>query len=470
MPLLPRLLQRVTRDPRIARMLHGGFSGLMGRGVALLVSAISLPLTVRYLGKLEYGVWITISSTVIMLSVLDLGIANTLTNLISQAYAEDDRHQARTYFSTAFWLTAGITLLLAAVCGAIWMVVDWGSLLHLTDPLLIHRARIAVGISILFFLVSMPLGLANRALSGYQQVHVANYFSMMNSVLGLVAIVLVMLLHGDLIALMLAYCSAMLTGSVLLNLWLSFWNKPWLKPHPAAVSPEIASRLFRQGFLFFLTQLAGLVVFNSDNLVITHYLGAAEVTPYSIAWRLTSYASLLQNVLIPAAWPAFTEAYQKGDMTWLRQTFRALNQRTLLAVAAAALFIGLAGQPFIRFWAGGTVAPPHLLLWTMAAWAVLVSFTTNQALLLTATGRLKTIATVAVLSAFANLGMSILLVRRIGAEGVILGTILSFALIMVVPQQLELRKTLRGDYRDEAAFAPTEEILDEVGQVAGINT
>ena len=106
----------------------------------------------------------------------------------------------------------------------------------------------------------------------------------------------------------------------------------------------------------------------------------------------------------------------------------------------------------------------------MAAWAVLVSFTTNQALLLTATGRLKTIADRRGSFGVCQLRDVDSAVRRIGAEGVILGTILSFALIMVVPQQLELRKTLRGDYRDEAAFAPTEEILDEVGQVAGINT
>jgi hypothetical protein len=61
-------------------MLHGGASNFAGRGIALLVSAITLPLTIRYLGKLEYGVWITISTSVVMFSVLDLGIANTLTN------------------------------------------------------------------------------------------------------------------------------------------------------------------------------------------------------------------------------------------------------------------------------------------------------------------------------------------------------------------------------------------------------
>jgi O-antigen/teichoic acid export membrane protein len=441
-----RLRLRLKNDPRLVRMLHGGASNFAGRGIALLVSAVTLPLTVRYLGKLEYGVWITISTTVVMLSVLDLGIANTLTNFISSAYAADDKDSAQGYFATAFWLTCGVSVGLGLMIAAAFHLLNWGSLLGLTDPVLIAQARTCVVISVVFFLISLPLNLANRVLSGYQQVHIGNYFAMINSLLGLVAIVTTVLLRGSIVQLMLSYCLAMVTGSVLLNLWLSIWHKPWIRAYPGRFERTKARTLFGQGFLFFLLQLTGIVVFNSDNLVITHYLGAAEVTPYSIAWRLTSYASLLQSMLIPSFWPAFTEAYHKRDMQWVRNTYRNMTQKTLMAVAAAALFLGFFGHWIIRVWAGRAVVPSSLLLWTLAGWAILVATTTNQALLLTATGRLKLEATVAVIAAIANLGLSIYLVQRIGAEGVILSTILSFAIFMIVPQELEVRRVLRGEF------------------------
>ena len=440
-------------------MLRGGASQFAGRGVALLVSAVTLPLTVRYLGKLEYGVWITISTSVVMFSVLDLGIANTLTNFISSAYASDDKDAAQGYFATAFWLTCGIAVMLGLIAAGVFPLLNWGSLLGLTDPSLIRSARLCVVISVAFFLFSLPLNLANRVLSGYQQVHVGNYFAMVNSVLGLVAIVTTVLLKGSIVQLMLSYCLAMLTGSVLLNLWLSIWHKPWIRAYPKRFEREKARTLFGQGFLFFLLQLTGIVVFNSDNLVITHFLGAAEVTPYSVAWRLTSYASLLQSMLIPSFWPAFTEAYHKRDMLWVRNTYRNMVQKTLMAVTAAALFLGVFGHWIIRVWAGKAVVPPALLLWTMAGWAILVAATTNQALLLTATGRLKLETTVAVLAAFANLGLSIFLVQRIGAEGVILSTILSFAIFMIVPQQLEVRRVLRGDFLSASASELEQQVV-----------
>jgi hypothetical protein len=48
-----------------------------------------------------------------MLLVLDLGVANSLTNFISEAYAKDDPQHASTYSTTAL----GATTLLRAAAG-----------------------------------------------------------------------------------------------------------------------------------------------------------------------------------------------------------------------------------------------------------------------------------------------------------------------------------------------------------------
>ena len=54
--MLQRIRGVIERDPRLSRVLHGGASALLGSVVALGVSAISLPLTVRYLGAEQYGI------------------------------------------------------------------------------------------------------------------------------------------------------------------------------------------------------------------------------------------------------------------------------------------------------------------------------------------------------------------------------------------------------------------------------
>ncbi|MDE1163310.1 MAG: oligosaccharide flippase family protein [Acidobacteriaceae bacterium] len=443
-------------------MLHGGASGLIAKLFAVLMSAVSLPLTVRYLGKLEYGLWVTISTTVVMLAVLDLGIANTLTTQIAMTNAEDDQPRAKAYFASAFWSTTGICAILAFVFYGVWSLINWGHLLHVTDPVLVSHTRGAVLAAGLFFFASMPLTLANRVLCGYQEVHLSNYFGIFSNFLNLVAVIGGILMHANLLQLILCYCGAGMIGNLVLNAWLLFYHRPYLKPNPRLMSTRIARELFKQGTLFFLLQLTGLVVFNSDNLIITHYLGPDQVTPYSIAWRLISYASMLQSIMIPSFWPAFTEAYFKGDIEWVRKTHSELVRKTLLAVSAVALCMALFGRTLIYYWAGPAAVPSHALMWAMAGWAVLVSATTNQALLLTAVNRLGVEAGAAIVSAVANLVFSIFLVQRVGAIGAVIGTSLSFLIFMVAPQEWEVRRVLSGRFLPKRNGQEMKEIAEDV--------
>jgi O-antigen/teichoic acid export membrane protein len=444
--LIADLRRRLQADTRLTSVFKGSASGLAGKGLTMLVSAITLPLTVRYLGKLEYGIWVTVSTSVVMLAVLDLGIANTLTNFISKAFAQQDEPMAQRYFATALWITAGIAVVLG-ICGAvIFRWIDWGALFNVQDPRIAMQAQWCVAYAFGFFLLSLPLNLANKVLSGYQEVHLANYFAVLTSVLGLVAIVGTVLLHGTLVTLTAAYCAATLLGTLVLNLWLCVWHRPGVAPWPHSVSRTVTRDLFGEGALFFVLQISGLVVFNTDNLIIAHYMGAAEVTPYSVAWRLCGYASMFQYILVPSLWPAFSEAYHRCDMIWIRKTYRRVMQVSLLAVGVAALLIGLFGRPVIRLWAGSPAVPGALLLWVMSLWVILLSYTVNQAMLLAATQRIQLQALSAAVSAVFNLGLSIFLVQRIGTLGVLMGTMVSYIFFVWAPQGYEVRRVLRGNY------------------------
>ncbi len=438
------LYSRLTQDARIQGILRGSFTGLLSRGSTLLTSAITLPLTVRYLGAEEYGVWITVSGSVAMLAVLDLGLANTLTNRIAEAAAQGNESLAQKYYATAFWLTAAISLCLGLILLCVLPHVNWSNLFHLRDPRLASAAAQCVAIACVSSLIGLPLNLVTRVLGGYQQLHIANYFVMVNSILTLVAIAGGVLLRFSLVQLMLCYCVFVNLGLLCLNLWFSFLRSPALKPLPWKLQRQVAGELFGEGTLFFVIQLCNIIVFNSDNLVITHYLGADQVTPYSVAWRLVTYATLLQQLVMPAAWPALADAFHRGDNEWLRSTYRALSRRSVAAVGATALCLGIFGRPLVRLWIGPTAVPEQSLLWLMVFWAMLVSVTSNQALLLAAVGRLRIETALAVIAAAVNLVLSIFLVQRLGARGVILATIVSFLFVMIGPQEWEVRRVLAG--------------------------
>jgi O-antigen/teichoic acid export membrane protein len=423
-----------------------GLSGLFGKGVSILVGLATVPITVRYLGPESYGLWITISSTVTMFFVLDIGISSTLTNLISEAFSRDDRDRAAAYFATAFWTVIGIAVGLGIASWLVWPYVNWASIFHVQDPALVHDTSRAMAAALIVFLFALPAGLGAKVLGGYQELHIANLFSAGGSVLSLLVVLAVVFFHGSLPVLVAGYAGSAVAANMLCLLWTCFICKPWMKPWPQRADPKLIRRIFHSGIQFFVIQLAGLIVFSSDNLVISHYLSPAQVTPYSVTWRLVNYIAIVQTLIFPALWPAYSEAYASGQLDWIKSTYKRVRQVTIVVLAIGCGAMLLVGRDIIRIWAGPAAVPTVPLMWLMCVWIVIYAFTTNQSCLMGATQRVWKQAIVGPLAAIANLILSIVWVKSIGPTGVLLATIVSYLIFIVVVQAWEVRKILRGDF------------------------
>ena len=138
--------------------MQGAASSMLSKGVVIAVGAISIPITVRYLGSENFGIWVTISTALSMLLVLDLGVANSLTNFISEAYARDDRDHASTYTTTALGVVLGVALLLACIAWLIWPSLNWERLFHLSSSAEVLTVSRAVAAALAIFLLGLPAG------------------------------------------------------------------------------------------------------------------------------------------------------------------------------------------------------------------------------------------------------------------------------------------------------------------------
>lgn len=431
-------------NKRTRRIFEAGFSAIFSKGIVLLVNALSIPITVRYLGPEQFGVWITISTTLSLLVVLDLGVASALTNLISEAYAKDSKELASRYATSAFWMMVLIAVSLGLIGAALWPIIAWGSLFHLEGTAKILSASHAVATAYIVFLFGLPAGLAAKMLGGYQELRTANIFAAIGSIANLLGVVLVTRLHGGLSVLIGVSSGAAVAANASCLVWLWSRHKPWLTPSRRYWSRTVARQLMAGGSELFILQLAGLIVFNSDNFVIAHYLGPIDVTPYSVTWKLVGYAAALQIIVTPALWPAYAEAWVRGDVRWIRRTLANVMAATIGVALTASAVLLIWGKQIIALWAGAPAVPSQSLIVAMCFWVVLSTFMGNTATVLSATNETRLQAWLSVLAAAVNLWGSIFLVQRIGSLGVILATIASYLLILVVPQTWKVFTVLRS--------------------------
>jgi O-antigen/teichoic acid export membrane protein len=415
----------------------------MARVLAICVSVVSVPLTIRYLGGERYGAWVTIASVVTFLSITDFGLAASLTNTLGKAQAEDSHARGQRLVSSALVMLSLIAL--GILIAGIALAPRIAALLfpNLQSP--VARAEIvpAVMIALSIFALNLPLLVSTRVLAAHQESALANFWNIAGSLGNLMALLGVIWLRGGLPWLVFGCFGMGLVANFACVVWLFTFHKPLLRPTFAGVDPAFVGILFSDGWKFFVIGIGWMVNWQTDNMVIAHFLGAAQVTPYAVTFSLFAIATGLQTLAYPSLWPAYTEAYAQRDYGWIRKTLRSNFKFSLFTTTAIVGFLTLFGSEIIRLWAGAAAVPPFSVIVWMALWRLMLSTLLVGSCLLNATGHLKGMTIYGTVTAVLNLALSILLAKMYGITGVIAGTVIAFAVANYLPTFLEVRSVLR---------------------------
>jgi O-antigen/teichoic acid export membrane protein len=424
-------------------LITGVLSGVAVKGVALLFTLITVPMTLHYLGPVRYGVWVTMISILSWLSMVDLGLANGLTTLLSLARAEDHIEQARNYVSAAFWGLVSIAVLLGLIALLLMSRLNWGVIFNLGHARLVGEVSDAMAIAIAIFLLNLPLAVTQRIYLACQRGSTANCWQLVSSFAGVVGIYLVTKLQGNLVALVIGYSGAQLFVGIMNICWL-FWRvEPGLRP---SVAPSLidARAVLKIGGLFFFNQIATMVVFQKDNVLITHYLGPASGAKFSIVWQMFLYLNVVNMLIAPYLGPAFGEAYAKNDVAWMRVVARRYLICTMAFALLAVSFISLFYQEILRFWVGRDIVPRFTLIAWLSALTMILSVQWPINSLLNGAGKLRKFTKAYTAAAFLNVFLSIYLIRRVGIDGGVISTVLTLLLVSLLPSISEFFSVLKG--------------------------
>jgi O-antigen/teichoic acid export membrane protein len=187
------------------------------------------------------------------------------------------------------------------------------------------------------------------------------------------------------------------------------------------------------GLYFFVLQIAGAVAYQSDSLVIAHVIGPNAVAQYAIPMKLFMMVPMIMGLLYVSLWPAYAEAFSRGDKNWAMVTLRrSIWLAVLIGVPSCAALVAV-GKPLIRLWVGSSVEPTILLLAAAGTWAALNCVGGAFAAFTNGAGILRLPALLSVIMMIGNLGLSILLTMKLGVSGVLWGSVVAQVAFMLVP-------------------------------------
>ena len=406
-------------NERYRRMTLTTIAALAARGIGLLTSLVTIPLTFRYLGSERYGLWMVLISLISAMGFADLGIGNGVMNAISEAYGKDDHELAREYVSSGLVLMLGIATFLGIAGAVAYPWISWQRVFNVHSAGVAGEGARAILVLFCWFLVNIPLDVITRAQAGLQRAYWSQTVSAAGNVLSLLAIIAVIALHGSLAWLVFASTFGVVVATIA-NGWILFREYPWILPSWRAFRAAAASKILKMGMMFFALQCAVTLGFTSDNIVIAQVLGAAAVAAYAVPQKLFSFVSMILNMAFIPLWPAYGEAAARGDVAWVRKTFFRSVWTALGVSVPLCTVLVFAGPWILRAFFGKALHASMALLIVLGLWGVISAVSQTMAVLLNGAGVLKPQVAIAMAMSVLNLLLSIALTRRFGVIGVCL--------------------------------------------------
>ena len=321
------------------------------RGISIAITLLLVPLTINYVNVSQYGIWLTLSSIVGWFSFFDIGFTKGLRNKFAAAKATGDDDLAQVYVSTTY-------AILAIIFSFIWLVfllvnhfINWSYILNVSENMKSEISVVAV-IVFTYFCLQFVLKIITTIITADQQPAKASLIDVLGQVTSLIFVfVLVKTTHGSLISLGWALCASPILVLVGANIF--FFKGPYknYKPLISKIRFSQAKGLFNIGIIFFIIQIAGIVQYQTANIIIAQNFGTSDVTAYNIVYKYFGMLSMAFVIFLTPFWSASTEAYLKNDIQWIKNAIKKYIQLNLLLVGVGIIMLIFSGQVY-SLWLG----------------------------------------------------------------------------------------------------------------------
>lgn len=401
------------------------------KGFNFFINFSLIPLTYNLLDKYQYGIWITMFNVLSWISIFDIGMGNGLRNKFSEAIAIGKTNEARIYVSTAYVVMSVTSICLILFFIFPWYFFDWNKLFNVQID---FGNDLFYLVGITFFLTSLQFTfkLIGTLLTAIHRTYLTALLGIIsNTLVFLLLYTLQNLVIGNLILVGLIYTGIPLLVFILSSIYFFYFDLKDFRPKLSLFSKSKVEDLFSLGFKFFIIQVAVMVFFSTDSIIISHVLSPDEVASYNIVFRYFSIVTTFSGILMIPMWSAYTEAISKHDILWIKM---ALKKQMKLMIFILLIVIGLlsASNILIQIWINDNIEFSPLLLWSMAIYTIVFVWNNIFSFLLNGLSVLNLQVYTSLVGMFFNIPLSIYLAKIWGNAGVIIATTICLLLFSVL--------------------------------------
>lgn len=385
---LSKKFNLLSGDKRSLLLKKNIFFSLLIKGCSISISFLLVPLTLNYLSKYEFGVWLTLSSIFTWINYFDIGLGNGLRNRLAESFATGNTKLGQIYISTTFFILSLIVTFVFLLFLALQHYLNWAVILNV-DPIKVADLNKIIIFSFFLFCINFIFKIIGIIYAAAQKPAINDLITLLGSLLALILIfVLTKTTNGTLMNVALTFSAAPVFILLFAYPITFHYYYREFKPKLKAIKPKFAKNLMNLGAQFFVLQISGLVIFGTSNIIISQQLGPEQVAPYNIAFKYFSIATMIFNIIIAPMWSASTDAFVKDDLPWIKRSMKAMLRVSIFSTMGVLVLIIIANIAY-HLWIGNTVYIPFKLTFWMGIYTIVLLWSTCFSTFLFGIGKLK---------------------------------------------------------------------------------
>ena len=358
------------------------------KGWSAAIVLLLVPATLHCLGEYKNGIWLTISSLLLWIDNMDIGLGNGLRNKIAEYMAHGEHERTRSLISSTFAMLTCIIIPILLVLLLLIAVGDPYTVFNATPSKVAHLDQVLM-VTVTLVCTSFIFKLIGNFYMGMQLPAVSNLLIALGQTLALIGTYIV-LYSGSHSLMLIAIVN---TVSPLLVYLLAYpytfiYKYPHLRPSFRLIDFNEAKTVINMGVQFFVMQIASVILFMTSNLLISNLFTPALVTPYQITYRYFSIMLVAFTVICMPFWNATTDAFERGDMQWIRNATHKLRLMTIGIIACMIVMVVL--SPWVySIWIGNSVTIDIRMSIVMAAYIFTLIYSMRYSYFINGIGKLR---------------------------------------------------------------------------------
>lgn len=411
-------------ESRTKNVFRNATFGMLYKVVTLLLPFVTRTLLLFLIGVSSAGISTLFSSILSFLSLAELGFGSAVVYSMYKPIAENDIKtvSALLKFYKKLYRIIGAVILVLGI-----------AIMPLLPKLMNGEAPEGINIYYLYLIYLLntvisyfAAGYMQSLLVAHQRADIKDKIAIVVTLFVRVAEIAVIVLVKDLYA----YALVAVLGTVLTNILTAVLTK---KMYPditckGQITKEQKDSIIKKISGLLGTKLNAIIIHQADTLVVSAFFGLTVLAKYGNYYYVLNAVSGFIMFFFSAMTPSVGNKIVTSEKAEVKQTFRKISFINDWIVGFCAICLLCLYQPFIELWVGKKLMLPFEICVLMALYLYVYEIQRTILVFKDAAGLWYEDRLRPYVSMIFNVVVNIILVQVIGLSGVVISTILAFAI------------------------------------------